>query len=234
LPGGHVLQLVRLLSGRQRRRHRLDRRCINLTFGAGQFCDIIPDTKLNGTGVLGGLQVGYNFQRGAWVFGVEGDGQGTSLRGSSTLTGAFPLNGTGLTDPASTVYSGSGRINWLATLRGRVGVTVGPALVYATAGAAFGGVQTATNIVGPVNAYPASSGPNRSGWTAGAGAEWGFAQHWSAKLEGLYYDLGSFRTMGTSVPPIAAFQEGARLTLNGWIARVGVNYRFGGPVVAKY
>jgi outer membrane immunogenic protein len=199
----------------------------------GVGCDVIPNGDLSGTGVLGGLQAGYNWQSGQWVFGVEGDGQGTSLKSSTTTVGAFPLNGGGA-DPAGTLFTTSARLDWLATARARVGFASGAALFYVTGGGAFGGVRTATNLIGPVNAYPSSASSTRSGWTAGGGIEWGFAPQWSAKVEGLYYDLGSVTSLGTSVPLITAFTEGNRYEINGWIARVGVNYRFAGPVVAKY
>jgi outer membrane immunogenic protein len=209
-------------------------RCINpLGVANGLGCDIIPGSDLNGTGVLGGLQAGYNWQSGIWVFGVEGDGQATSLRNSSSISNpAFPLNGGGFDAPAT--FTTSVKLDWLATARARLGVTSGAALFYVTGGAAFGGVRTATNLFGAPNGYPSTTDSTRTGWTAGGGVEWGFAPQWSAKVEGLYYDLGSVTSLGVSVPLITAFQEGAHYEINGWVARVGVNYRFGGPIVARY
>ncbi len=211
--------------------------CIN---GAGvldgALCDIIPDSDLNSTGVLGGLQAGYNWQTANWLFGLEGDAQGSSLKNTRTVVGAFPLNPPppGLTDAPGSIFTTSERLNWLATIRGRAGFVSGAALFYATGGAAFGGVQTTANLAGTLNAYPSSADTTRAGWTAGGGVEWGFAPQWSAKFEGLYYDLGKVTTLATSVPLITTFTEGARVSINGWIARVGVNYHFGGPVVARY
>jgi outer membrane immunogenic protein len=204
--------------------------------GAGVFngvgCDIVPDAGLNGTGVIGGVQAGYNWQKNNWLFGLEGDAQGTSLKSSSSNTNTFPVVGGGA-DPLVT-YTFVSRLDWLATLRGRVGVTSGAALFYVTGGGAFGGIRTATNGVGPINAFPSTASSNQAGWTAGGGVEWGFAPQWSAKAEGLYYDLGRVTSLGASLPPINTFMQGARYEVNGWIARVGVNYHFGGPVVAKY
>jgi outer membrane immunogenic protein len=198
--------------------------------GAG--CDIVPDAGLNGTGVLGGVQAGYNWQINNWLFGLEGDAQGTSLKSSSSNANTFPLVGGG-TDPLVT-YTFASRLDWLATVRGRVGVTSGPALFYVTGGGAFGGVRTTTDGVGPVNAFPSSTSSNQAGWTAGGGVEWGFAPQWSAKAEGLYYDLGRITSLGASLRPINNFTNGARYEVNGWIARIGVNYHFGAPAVAKY
>jgi outer membrane immunogenic protein len=211
--------------------------CIN---GAGvlngALCDIIPDAGMNGTGFLGGAQAGYNWQMNNWLFGLEADGQGTTLKNSSSITGAFPLNPPppGFTDAPGTIFTTSARLDWLATARARVGVTSGAALFYVTGGAAFGGVRTATNLIGPLNAYPSTTSSTRTGWTAGAGVEWGFAPQWSVKAEGLYYDLGHVTSLAASVPLITPFNEGARYDITGWIARVGINYHFAGPVVAKY
>jgi len=60
------------------------------------------------------------------------------------------------------------------------------------------------------------------------------AAQWSAKLEGLYYDLGSVTSTGPSAPPISNFIDGTRYEINGRVSRIGVNCRFGGPVVARY
>jgi outer membrane immunogenic protein len=199
----------------------------------GPFCDIIPNSDLNGTGVLGGAQIGYNWQSGKWVFGIEGDGQGTSLKSATSIfSPGFPLNGGGFDAPAT--FTTSATLDWLATARARVGVTSGAALFYVTGGAAFGGVRTATNLFGAPNGYPSSTDSTRAGWTAGGGIEWGFAPQWSAKVEGLYYDLGHVTSLGAAVPLITTFTEGARYDITGWVARVGINYHFAGPVVAKY
>jgi outer membrane immunogenic protein len=170
----------------------------------GRGCEPLPDQRLSGTGFLGGAQAGYNWQRDRWVFGVEGDVQGTSLKGSSTIFGPFPIvGGGGANGPIDEISAASARLNWLSTVRARVGVTSGSALFYVTGGAAFGGVQTAysdSSVLGR-GAYPSSANTTRTGWTAGGGVEWGFAPKWSAKFEGLYYDLGSVTTLGTFVPP---------------------------------
>jgi outer membrane immunogenic protein len=83
------------------------------------------------------------------------------------------------------------------------------------------------------NFNTASSRATRTGWTAGGGMEWGFSPNWSAKVEYLYVDLGSVNyTSVNSAVPTATINHDHRITEN--IVRVGLNYRFGGPVVAKY
>ena len=73
--------------------------------------------------------------------------------------------------------------NWLATARGRAGYAADRVLLYANAGGAFANVQT--NFNGTTTSH------TQSGWTAGAGIEWAFADNWTAKVEYLYVNLGN-------------------------------------------
>ncbi|MGA8171614.1 MAG: outer membrane beta-barrel protein [Methylocystis sp.] len=112
-------------------------------------------------GVVGGGQVGYNYQ-----FGAGGLGFGI-------LVGAeADIQGTSIGDVAS--------LPWFGTVRGRLGYLFTPdSLLYGTAGFAYGGVDAG----GYSN--------TRSGWTAGGGVEWMFTPRWSAKVEYLFVDLDS-------------------------------------------
>ena len=101
------------------------------------------DRKLKITGGLAGGTWGYNYQIGAWVFGAESDLDWANIRG--TFTAAVPGVVTG---------SLSTKLNWLSTYRARVGYTWGPAMLYATGGAAVGNI-TAT-AAGTVPAIPAT------------------------------------------------------------------------------
>jgi outer membrane immunogenic protein len=147
----------------------------------------------------------------------------------------------------------SEKLDWFGTVRGRIGPTITPTvLLYATGGLAYGDVRTTetisgTNIVGPQGTnggttstpFAASFGNSstRVGWTVGAGVEGVISGNWTAKLEYLYMDLGSIS--GSFVTPIIT-PSGAFATLNysshitDNILRVGVNYKFSGPVVAHY
>jgi outer membrane immunogenic protein len=101
-------------------------------------------------GVIGGLQFGYNYQFGSYLAGIEADIQATGQRGTSN----FAVN-TGLvtTPPTTLVGSDSEKLDWLGTLRGRLGVTVDRWLAYGTGGLAYGRVGTdgslAVNGVAP-------------------------------------------------------------------------------------
>jgi outer membrane immunogenic protein len=131
------------------------------------------DTRFDLNGVIGGGQIGYNWQRNNWLFGLEADIQGSGQRGngnsvcpggvgSTTSTSAVFVNGpcslghTGDT-PAGNVAalpstnSLSASLDWFGTLRGRIGPTITPTiLAYVTGGLAYGEVRT-TNAIDGIN-----------------------------------------------------------------------------------
>lgn len=161
----------------------------------------------NSDNVLGGITLGYNFQSDRVVYGIEADAMGTDLNGRFTQTTslfAFP-------DLRTTTTT---KTDFLATVRGRLGGLITPdTLLYGTAGLAIGHVKGNTTIepllagVGTsecaTNAFcsAGSSSKFMTGWTAGAGAEKQFGPKWSAKIEYLYYDLGSFSYNANEVSP---------------------------------
>lgn len=153
-------------------------------------------------GVIGGGQIGYNWQAGQILLGVEGDFQGSSQKGSGSTTIG------GIT------YSTEGRIPWFATLRGRLGYVNGPWLIYATGGGAWLNYELDVSAAGG----SASDHTTKGGWTVGGGVEWMFFPRWSAKLEYLYIDTNS-----TSVTLFGNTFD-ARAKEN--IVRAGVNYHF--------
>jgi outer membrane immunogenic protein len=212
------------------------------TDGAGALAPLTANgvvlaPSLNYSGFLGGAQAGYNWQANKWVFGIEGDIDGSSAK-VSLVSPTFTLPGF-----TSVGYGFTREIDWLATFRGRVGILAAPSfLLYGTGGLAVGGVKVGNQFICPTCAPPAateattltSNSTTAAGWTAGAGAEWLFAPHWSAKVEYLYADLGRHSTTLTYTYPgnTSTITSSVRDTVN--VVRVGVNYHFGGPVVAKY
>lgn len=213
----------------------------------------------HGNGFIGGGQVGYNFQSGQYVAGIEADIQGLSGKATGTVLTSVPV--TGFPATANAALTASNTVNWLGTVRGRVGVAVVPnVLLYGTGGLAYGGVNSSTGIsealVGPAAAgingtFPAfgNFSQTRVGWTAGAGGEWMFSGNWSAKFEYLHYDLGSasygttvsnFVTPGVGVPfppgtLVYTLGQTSTASFRGDIVRVGLNYKFGdAAVLAKY
>jgi outer membrane immunogenic protein len=163
-------------------------------------------------GVIGGVQSGYNYQFGAWVFGFETDIQASGQKGGST----FAIS------PLTTVTTDR-KLEWFGTSRSRLGFLWTPnVLVYGTAGLAYGKVKNSATITTGAVSSIATFKDVKAGWTAGGGLEAALGGGWSAKVEYLYIDLG--KTEDTDINPAAS--ETWRTTDN--IVRVGLNYKFGG------
>ena len=206
-------------------------------------------------GFIGGGQIGYNWQfASSWVVGFEADIQGISRTGAETLNtsvGPFPFFG--VAEVINTQITSSREVNWLGTVRGRLGFLATPTLlVFGTGGFAYGGVKASTAISQSNNdcigspgicvvSFASSTGSlseTRTGWTAGGGLEWMFWQRWSAKFEYLYYDLGSVTfansPLVTGIGSCGGACGGGTSIVNslsttkftGNIARLGVNYHF--------
>src|SRR4029079_7933041 len=125
-------------------------------------------------GLFGGT-VGYNWQSGAIVYGLGGDFDWYGVEGRV---------------PCGIVFTCETSSSWLATFRGRVGYAFDRWLPYVTAGGAYGNVKATASV--PILGLSASSSSSQLVWTAGAGLEYAFLGNWTAKLEYLYVDLGSF------------------------------------------
>lgn len=147
-------------------------------------------------GFIGGGTLGYNFQSGQIVWGLETD------------ISYSDINGTGFSGPFA--YTSS--IDWLWTVRGRVGVDMNGWMPYITGGFAMADVE-ATSLDG---AFGRSD--TKTGWTIGGGLEVKMDRNWSFKAEYLYVDLGSVR-VATPTPIKADFDETH-------IVRAGINYKF--------
>jgi outer membrane immunogenic protein len=154
-------------------------------------------------GIVGGGQIGANYQIANWVLGVEVDYQGSSVDGSNTV-GA-------ITDSA--------KIDRFGTVRGRLGYAWDRWMVYGTGGYAFS-ARTNYNFVTPALG---SGSRDLDGWAAGGGIEYAFAPNWSAKVEYLHLNLDTKAFTGLACAP-AACTVGADVDT----VRVGVNYRFSG------
>ncbi len=138
---------------------------INLGYNWGD----VSNSGSKPSGIGGGLQGGYNWQRGALVFGGEAD-----LNLSSAESTFAPYQ---FSNP------------WFGSLRGRIGYAMNNVLFYGTGGLAFG------NVTGTIAGL--SETKTQAGWTLGLGMEVGFTPNWSAKVEYLYMDLGSRNYIAT-------------------------------------
>jgi outer membrane immunogenic protein len=172
-----------------------------------------PSVKYSFNGAIGGAQAGYNWQAGNWVYGLEVD---ISLSGMKDTFLFRP--------PGPAVLSTE--IDWFGTGRLRFGYAAGSALFYATGGFAFAHVE---NSMG-VSCCSARVSDVRWGWTAGGGAEFAFAPQWTVRAEYLFVDIQKSGIASVAPPATGRFEWENRFH----VARAALNYRFGGPVVARY
>jgi outer membrane immunogenic protein len=150
-------------------------------------------------GLVGGT-IGYNYQWGQAVFGVEGDIDWASISGSTNNL-----------CPAGCRTSDT----WLSTVRGRIGYAADRFMPFVTGGAAFGDIRASTP------GFATASGTN-AGWTLGGGLEMAVTQNWTAKVEYLYVDLGKFNCGLNCGAGLAT--DNVSFKTN--ILRAGVNYKF--------
>ncbi|WP_114185749.1 outer membrane protein [Microvirga aerophila] len=191
------------------------------TFGPGTAGGTITYADDSGEGFVGGGQIGYNYQMGSFVFGVEADLQWADLGGSGGT--AFVPAGF----PASFVPAGTaGGIDWFGTVRARAGVAFGQALVYATGGFAYGGADDNNDRFGLVN-----DDDVRTGWTLGGGVEYAFTNNLTLGLEGLWVNLDGdnnetfIGTTGAGATPV--FVPGEDDDNEFFVARAKLNFKFG-------
>lgn len=156
--------------------------------------------SIDATGGFGGGQIGYNFQTGSLVLGVEGDIAGSGISQTINVQGI----------PFTTAFTN----DTLASLRGRAGLAYNSWLFYGTVGAGWAHEKiSGTDLSGA----PFSSNQWLSGWTAGAGVEWAFAPNWSTKFEYQHYGLGTAPNSFGTVPA-------GKVDID--TLKIGINYLF--------
>jgi outer membrane immunogenic protein len=159
-------------------------------------------------GGFGGGQIGYNFQGGPLVFGLETDFQGGDLSGG--IAGTTVGGG---------AFSSKESVDWFGTARGRLGLAFGHALFYGTGGFAYGDVRQSAVY----NGVSLGASGTQTGWVAGGGIEYKVTPAWSLKGEYQYIDLGSEKLTDTANIPATNSLDTSFQTV-----RFGLNYRFGG------
>jgi outer membrane immunogenic protein len=193
--------------------------------------------RLNSSGFTGGLTAGYNWQSGNIVFGLESDFNYFGLKGSSSGTGIYPCCA-----PTIFTVNTSASTDWLITLRPRLGIASNNWLFYVTGGLAVANVKS-NFIFTDTFATATESGSissTKAGWTVGGGVEYALMNGWSIKGEYLHVDLGSDSVTSTNLrvfTPSIAFPANIFThsnNLHADIVRAGLNYKFGGPVAARY
>jgi opacity protein-like surface antigen len=180
------------------------------------FLDDGAATAPRFAGFLGGGEVGYNYQLGKWVFGVEGDLAWTNAHGARACPIGFFANC-------------ESNMNWLSTVTGRIGYAYWDRLlIYAKAGAAIAqdNARAACTTDGQPTILPIAGCPTSSdsrtnvGWTVGLGSEFGLTRNVSVKSETMYFDLGRDRYT------LAGISTDIQHT--GFTSTIGLHFRFGG------
>ena len=184
--------------------------------------------QFNLSGFIGTGQLGCNWQWGAWVFGVVGDGSTTNQEGQSFETFLVPFAGA-----ARAGWISQTQERWLVTARARLGLTnfwwFGPqTMVYVTGGGAWAKIDTSEFLPGTLATTTAHQESNtRSGWTVGAGLEYAVGYGWSVKSEFLYVKFDNYTTFtnapfATSISTVAPRE----VKLDDFIYRAALNYKF--------
>lgn len=164
-------------------------------------------------GFFGGVHAGYNFQSGAFVYGIEADIELARVNSSYALLG----------------ITGKGEMDLRGSVRARLGYAFDRALIYVTGGLAMANIENSV-LIGAVRI---NADDTKYGWTVGAGVEYALTNNWSTRIEYRYTDLGSFKTPLAPVLPTGF----TRTDITDHSVRIGLSYRFGGsarPVVARY
>ena len=163
----------------------------------------------NSTAFIGGGQIGHNWQNGNFVYGWEVDGSWLSGAAKASLPNTYAG------------FSAENKINWLVTVRGRMGLAVGNTLAYATGGLAVGGVKN--TIVLDTGAFGTKSeSKTRVGFAVGGGIEHMLTRNWTVGLEGMFVDLG--RSTFTSSAGNGFYTT--KFSNQAVIARMKLNYKW--------
>jgi outer membrane immunogenic protein len=158
--------------------------------------------SLDPNGVLGGLHAGYNLQLGSFVIGAEGDFSWVDWADSAALDTA-----TASTD-----------VDWLATLRARLGLALDNFLLYGTIGAAW--ADASASVVDTAPVYSQSVDFEDVGLVAGGGVEWGVNEKLSWKLEGLWFNFDdTVDTVDTVADDFITLDDA-------WVVQTGVRFNF--------
>jgi len=196
---------------------------------AGQTIYVPSYDKLSQDGGFGGGQLGYNWQSGHLVFGAETDIQISGVSGS--VIGA-PSAGSWDT------YSLAGNLDWFGTVRGRLGYAFGPALIYGTAGLAYGKVESdityaslyPSKVGGKPAGFQATGNSHQenleTGYVVGGGIEYAISPKWTVKAEYQYIDLGSHTATTIDEYSQTVFLH-AKVEDTYNTVRAGLNYHIG-------
>jgi outer membrane immunogenic protein len=189
----------------------------------------VPGSLTSGAeGFIGGGQIGASAQFGSIVAGVESDIQGGHLKQSASFTGPAVL-GTRLRTTTDS------KLDYLGTVRGRLGVAFDRFHVYGTAGLAYGESTVQSSVTGvdaPDLVWQGRNSRTRTGYVLGTGAEYAFASNIIARFEYMYFDLGKQGTLATGnaavrgIGALDGIDYASSTEIKGSIIRGAVSYKF--------
>lgn len=200
----------------------------------GAFGALPLSFSQNGSGVIAGGQIGYNWQFApSWALGIEADLSRLHIDADAVATvltlGGAPLNCAG-GQPSCGIAMMNRDLHWVGTVRGRLGYVWDRWLVYFTGGFAYGRVSYNANFFNFTDQFPASFASTKTGWTIGGGLEYalpGTGGNWTIRGEYLFVNLGGASAIAPEVPaaPPFALRYDWNDT-NVHIARFALNYKF--------
>jgi outer membrane immunogenic protein len=203
----------------------------NPSFGLiGTFLGVPVVQTTDSSGILGGVQAGWNYQIGRFVLGTEVDFSWADVNGTSTSTFAAGIGGPG----TSISRSLTADTDWMATSTVRLGYAHDRWMFYSKAGAAFAHTNYTSTWVGngPGGGaiFAGTGDETHVGWTVGFGAEWAFWNNVSAKLEYNFMDFGSKTVTlnGVFGPGVGGLPASVGVVNEQTISTVkfGLNYKF--------
>ena len=186
-------------------------------YGWADFSGVDPIVGLlsdsaSASGFIYGGQIGFNYQMGSWVFGIEGDFSFGDIKHSEDFPGFLGL----------ALATAEAKVDRIITVAARIGYAFDRTLLYAKLGGAW--TQEQYSFTVPLLGASASSTVDRTGWLIGVGVEYAFLGNWSAKVEYNYMDMGSKDVTLNVVGPIAVTVANVDLTIQ--TVKFGLNYRF--------
>jgi outer membrane immunogenic protein len=174
----------------------------------------------NSSGLIGGLQAGCNLQSGNFVYGLEADWAYFAAKATFTSAGT-------LTTANTFTITNSLKTDWIATVRPRLGIAAGSSVIYLTGGAAFAEARYSQTSLDTSPAIGSSAASRAvTGWTAGAGFETTWTEHWTGKVEYLFAKFASVSAAGAILASgggVNVLNGSANLAVQ--TVRVGINYK---------
>ncbi len=200
----------------------------NFTLGSGGGIGFNQTNTARSSSLVGGGQIGYNYQINNVVLGVEADIDGRHNANDFSCPVLSPI---GCVAASGSVLTLHDEQDWFGTFRGRLGLTFDHVLLYGTGGLAYGEVQHSVTeaVVGASLVF--SDRTTRAGWAAGVGGEYAINNQWSIGVEYLHLDLGTDTLVSAGAAPIFG-PSNATFKDRSDILRAKLNWHLNWPGVA--